>query len=202
MFELLTKSKIRKNIILLFVYNQRKEFYLSEIARKVNTSPGTAQRELNRLMAVDFVIFCKTANLNVYKLNLKHPLLGEIESIVQKTFGVEVELRAELSKIGQIRYAFLFGSYVKGGFKSDSDIDLYIIGDAEYEQVFDAIQRVEEKISREINYHVSSEDQFKEKVRQNNFHREIVKDFILLKGDENEFKRTVDEAAARGKILN
>ncbi|MCG2816853.1 MAG: hypothetical protein L6425_13085, partial [Candidatus Aminicenantes bacterium] len=81
----------------------------------------------------------------------------------------------------------------------DSDIDLYIIGDAEYEQVFDAIQRVEEKISREINYHVSSEDQFKENVRQNNFHREIVKDYFLLKGDENEFKRIVDEAAARGK---
>jgi len=202
MFELLTKSKIRKNIILLFVYNQRKEFYLSEIARMVNTSPGTAQRELNRLIAMDFVTFQKTANLNVYKLNLKHPLLGEIESIVQKTFGVEVELRAELLKIGQIRYAFLFGSYVKGGFKSDSDIDLFIIGDAENEQVFDAIQKVEEKIGREINYHVLSENEFKEKVRKNFFLQEIVKDFILLKGDESEFKRIVDEAAARGKILN
>ncbi|MBU1338609.1 MAG: nucleotidyltransferase domain-containing protein, partial [Acidobacteria bacterium] len=127
---------------------------------------------------------------------------GEIESIVQKTFGVEVELRAELLKIGQIRYAFLFGSYVKGGFKSDSDIDLFIIGDAENEQVFDAIQKVEGKIGREINYNVSSENEFKEKVRKNFFLQEIVKDFILLKGDESEFKRIVDEAAARGKILN
>ena len=202
MFELLTKSKIRKNIILLFVYNQRKEFYLSEIARMVNTSPGTAQRELNRLIAMDFVTFQKTANLNVYKLNIKHPLLGEIESIVQKTFGMEVELRAELSKIGQIRYAFLFGSYVKGGFKSDSDIDLFIIGDAENEQVFDTIQKVEEKIGREINYHVLSENEFKEKVRKNFFLQEIVKDFIMLKGDESEFKRIVDEAAARQEILN
>ena len=46
MLDLLGKSKIRKKIILTFVYNRGKEFYLSEIARMVKTSAGTAQREL------------------------------------------------------------------------------------------------------------------------------------------------------------
>jgi predicted transcriptional regulator with HTH domain len=35
MLDILGKSKIRKRIILAFVYNHRKEFYLSEIARMV-----------------------------------------------------------------------------------------------------------------------------------------------------------------------
>jgi len=42
MLELFTKSKIRQKIILLFIYNQNKEFYLSEIAKRVKTSAGTA----------------------------------------------------------------------------------------------------------------------------------------------------------------
>lgn len=66
MIDLLTNSKIRQRIILLFVYNQNKEFYLSEIAKIVRTSPGTAQRELNRLLRNDFIVFKKRANLNIY----------------------------------------------------------------------------------------------------------------------------------------
>ncbi len=50
MLTILTRSFIRRKIVLLFVYNQRKEYYLSEIARRVKTTPGTAQRELNKLL--------------------------------------------------------------------------------------------------------------------------------------------------------
>jgi predicted transcriptional regulator with HTH domain len=87
MLDFLGRSKIRKKIILLFVYNQRKEFYLSEIARQVKTSAGTTQRELNRLLAQDFIGFKKRGNLNIYRLNESYPLLREIEAIVRKTFG-------------------------------------------------------------------------------------------------------------------
>jgi DNA-binding MarR family transcriptional regulator len=66
MIGLLTKSKIRQRMILLFLYNQNKEFYLSEIAKIAGTSPGTTQRELNRLLDNDFIIFKKKANLSIY----------------------------------------------------------------------------------------------------------------------------------------
>ena len=61
MLEILGKSKIRQKIILTFVYNRGKEFYLSEIARMVKTSAGTAQRELNRLMSQDLITLRKRA---------------------------------------------------------------------------------------------------------------------------------------------
>jgi len=131
MIDFLGKSNIRKKIILLFVYNPRKEYYLSEVARAVGTSAGTAQREINRLLKSDFVIFHKKANLNLYRLNTRFTLIEEVRSIIRKTIGVEVDLKRDLTEVGGIIYAFLFGSYAKKGLKSDSDIDLYIIGDAE-----------------------------------------------------------------------
>jgi len=45
MLELFTKSKIRKRIILLFIYNQNTEFYLSEIAKMVNTLKAKILKE-------------------------------------------------------------------------------------------------------------------------------------------------------------
>src|SRR3989338_6852956 len=112
MLELLTKSKVRRNIILLFVYNQNREFYLSEIARTIGTSVGTTQREINKLISLDLIAFKKRAGLNLYTLNKRFTLLKELESIIKKTVGIESELRNELNKIDGISFAFLFGSYV------------------------------------------------------------------------------------------
>ena len=193
MLDQIIKSKIRQKLLLLFVYNQNKEFYLSEIAKKVKTSPGTAQRELNRLLNIDFITFKKKANLNIYKLNRRYSLLKEIESIVKKTLGIEVVLRRELSKINNIIYALIFGSYVKGGLKSDSDIDLFVIGNADENQIFEATQKAEKVIDREINYYISNENEFSKKIKENYFYRDIIKNHILLIGDKLEFGRLIKE---------
>jgi predicted nucleotidyltransferase/predicted transcriptional regulator with HTH domain len=185
------RSEIRKKIILLFVYNQRKEFYLSEIARKVKTTPGTAQRELNRLLSQDFITFRKRGNLNIYRINESYTLLPEIEAVVRKTIGIEVELGNELSRVKGIRFAFLFGSYAKGGLKSDSDVDLFIIGTPEEDDVYRAVQKVEDSVGREINYHLADETEFAQKSRTSSFHREILAKPLMIMGNEDELKGLV-----------
>jgi len=191
MLNILGRSKIRKKIILLFVYNQRKEFYLSEIARQAKTSAGTAQRELNKLLAQDFITFRKRGNLNIYRLNESYALLQEIEAIVQKTFGIEAELKTELGKIKGIQFAFLFGSFAEGSFKSDSDIDLFIIGTADDDVVFKAVQKVEDSAGHEINYHLADEAEFIEKSKSRSFYREILARPLMLIGDENTLRELV-----------
>jgi predicted nucleotidyltransferase len=191
MLDLFTKSKIRQRIILLFIYNQNKEFYLSEVAKIVKTSAGTAQRELNKLLQGDFLVFKKKANLSIFMLNKRYSLLKEVESIIKKTLGIEVELKNELSKIDKIAFAFLFGSYVKGGFKSDSDVDLFVIGDVDGDQVFKAVKKVEEITGREINYHLASKREFYKKKRKGYFYKEIVENYDLLIGNEREFKKII-----------
>jgi predicted nucleotidyltransferase len=189
MLEILGRSRIRKKIILLFVYNQKKELYLSEIARQVKTSAGTTQRELNKLLALDFITFRKRGNLNIYRLNESYSLLREIEAIVRKTFGIEAELGNELSKVRGVLFAFLFGSYARGGLKSDSDIDLFIIGTPDEDEVYKAVQKVEDSVGREINYHLADEKEFTEKSRTNSFYREILAKPLMLVGKENELRK-------------
>jgi predicted nucleotidyltransferase len=189
MLGILTKSAIRRKIILLFVYNQRKEFYLSEIARRVKTTPGTAQRELNRLLAMDLIAFQKRGNLNLYKLNGHYTLLREIEAIVRKTYGAEVELNKELSKFKGISFAFLFGSYAKGSMKSDSDIDLFIVGDPAEDDVYRAVRKVEDLVGKEINYHIAGEAEFAQKSKTRSFMKDIVAKPLMLLGKEDELRQ-------------
>ena len=199
MLDLLGKSRIRKKIILSFVYSQGKEFYLSEIARRARTSAGTAQRELNRLLAQDFITFRKRGNLNIYRLNEDYGLLDEIRSIIRKTFGIEVMLGKELSKVKGVQFAFLFGSYAKGSLKSDSDIDLFIIGTPEEDAVFHAIRKVEDSAGREINYHLADKAEFAEKSKRNSFYREILDRPLMLTGKEDELRQIIGKALQRGQ---
>lgn len=189
MLDLLTKSKIRQRIILLFVYNQEKEFYLSEISRKIHSSPGTTQRELEKLLQNDFLLFKKKGNLSYYMLNRRYSLLAEVESIIKKTIGIEIELKTRLTQIKRIEFAFLYGSFVKGGMKSDSDIDLFIIGRSEEDLVYKAVEEIEKTIGREINYYLSSKEEFLEKKSQNYFYKDILTHTTLLVGDIDEFRK-------------
>jgi predicted nucleotidyltransferase len=185
---ILTKSAIRKKIILLFVYNQQREFYLSEIARQVKTTPGTAQRELNKLLAMGFIAFRKKGNMNLYKLNAGYTLLDEIEAIVRKTFGIEVELGKELGRVKDITCAFLFGSYAKGDLKSDSDIDLFVVGHPEEDDVYRAVQKVEETVGRDINYHIAGEEELARKSKTGAFLKDILAKPVMVLGNEEELR--------------
>ena len=189
MLNLLSKSGIRRKIILLFVYNQDREFYLSEIARQVKTSAGTAQRELNRLRRMDFVSFKKRGNLSLYRLNRAFSLLAEIEAIIRKTVGIEVRLGEELRKVKGVSFAFIFGSYAKGRLRSDSDIDLYVVGRPDEDDVYRAVRSVEDTVGREINYHIASEDAFARKARTDSFVKDVIAEMAMVLGEEDGLRK-------------
>jgi predicted nucleotidyltransferase len=175
----------------LFVYNFNKSYYINEAAKLVKTSAGTAQRELERLVKSGFLTKEKKANLTYFKINAANPLLSDIKSIVNKTIGLEIILKEKLSGIKNINFAFLFGSYARGDFKSDSDIDLYIIGEIREDNLYKEIRKIEEKIRREINYHLSTPEEFKKKSKHSFFYKEILSKYILIIGDEDEFRKFI-----------
>jgi len=191
MMDLISRSKIRQKIVLLLVYNLNKEYYVNEIARIVGTSSGTAQRELQRLFKNDLVRYSRRGNLVLYRWHDKNPLVKEIEGIIQKTIGIEALLKEKLSQINKIEFAFIFGSYAKKLLRSQSDIDLYIIGAAEEKDFQKEIDAVEKIIQREINYHLSEREDFRAKNKKNHFHKEIVENMILIKGNDEEFRNLI-----------
>lgn len=191
MLDIITKSKIRQKIILMFVYNPDKEYYINEIAKSVMTSSGTAQRELEKLVFSGILRKEKKANLAYFRVNGENPLFGDIKNIVEKTIGIESILRKELALNKKIKFAFLFGSYVKGDFGSMSDIDIYVIGGIKEKELYRAVKKAEKTINREISYHISTEEEFKKNLRKSFFHKEILNNYLLLIGDENEFKEFI-----------
>ncbi|MBN2266219.1 MAG: nucleotidyltransferase domain-containing protein [Candidatus Aminicenantes bacterium] len=194
MQNMLGKSLIRRKIILLLVYNSEKEFFLSEIARQVKTSPGTAQRELNRLRTMDLISFQKRGNLSIYRLNKRFPLLKEIEAIVRKTIGIEHEHGQALLKVNGLTFAFIFGSYAEDGLRSLSDIDLLLIGTPDEDEVYRAVSAVEDLIKKDINYHILTEAEFALKAKKKTFVRNAAAKPLMLLGKEHDLRKLAGQA--------
>jgi len=173
-------------LLTLFITNPTKEYHLHEIGRIIEKKPGSFQKGLNALERDGILKSRMRGNQRLVSLNKQHPLLNEIKKIIQKTVGVEIILKELVESIEEIQIAYIFGSYAKNRMRSDSDIDLIIVGKRDVEdEILEKIDKIEQIIQREINFRFYPVKEYSQKIKQNNaFLKEILDDrCILLKGE-------------------
>ena len=175
----------------LFLTNPDRSFYMHEIGRILGRKPGTFQRTLNNMVSEGILTSEYKANARFFKANKKYPIYKELKSIVFKTVGVQGSIREALEEIGNIKFAFIYGSYAKAKEGYLSDIDLAVIGNPEEDTLIKELDRLEGKFQREINYKLYTLKKFKHDIEEREpFILEITGDKkIMLIGDENELRK-------------
>lgn len=175
-------TKNQMLILGLLYSNPDKSYYFREIARILDKEPGVFQYDLNNLEKRKVLKSYFQGKQRYFKLNKEYPLYKELKSIVFKTTGVEGELEDLITKFSNIKKAFLFGSFVKGGIDELSDIDLLAVGSPDIEKFSQEIKSLEKKLDREINYIIFSQNEYKEKIKTKDpFLTDILKNKIILK---------------------
>jgi len=170
----LTKSKTREKILQFFFLDIHKRYYLRELEKILNISVGNIRRELLSLEKTGLFKREKMGNQVYYFLNKDSALFEDFKNIISKTIGVERLFKKELRKIKSIKEAFIFGSFAKNMEDSQSDIDLMIIGWPDEDILIDKITKLEKLLNREINYHLISEKELKEKAKKNSFVKAVM----------------------------
>jgi len=164
-----------------------KEYYLRELERLLETPVSMIRRELKRQEETGVFVSRRKANLVYYSLNRSYPLYEEIKSIVRKTIGAEALLKQSIDKTKGVDLAFIYGSYAKQQDKSNSDIDLCIVGNFSEDHLIQDIKRLENSLQREIQYtHYKKAEYILERTTPGSFLNMVLKEkIILLKGDIN-----------------
>lgn len=185
---ILNKSQERRKLFSQFFANESREYYLRELERLTGIPVGNIRRELNKYTDDKLFLTKKTGNLLFYRLNTSHPLYKELKKILSTEIGIEFDLRNVLSKIKNIECACIFGSFAKGIARTDSDIDLIIIGNPKRDRLADDVAKIEKQYQREINYQVYKKELFqKKKDSKNSFVLKLLKEpKIMIIGNENE----------------
>ncbi len=185
----------KRKILALFFLNPDKEYYFSEVVRLTGTRQGVIQRELKNLTEADILTSEKRGRQKFYTVNRKHPVFQDLRNVVFKTYGVIGRIREALEPIGEdIKIAFVYGSFARGEEVSSSDLDLFVVGNIQLDELVSPLSNVEQAIGREINPTLISAAEFKKKWSlKNHFIRSIAKtekEFII--GSEDEFRRLAE----------
>ncbi len=162
--------RIRQAILSTILIHSGKWWYISDLARHLDTSPSSLQRELTQLTSAGILLSRKDGNRVYFKADIEHPLYPELRRLFEKTTGLVDVLRQDLfaKTAGRITTAFVFGSTARGAEESTSDVDLLVIGDVTLEEMAAELETTEKKLSREISLVVFRPQEFAEKIRTGN----------------------------------
>lgn len=187
MLEKLFTSRTRVKILNLFMMNPGQDFFLREISRLTHENINAIRRELKNLEDLGLLKSKKQGNMKYFSINTEYPIYPELRSIIMKNEGVSKSLRELLAEIGDIELAFIYGSFASGEADKGSDLDLFLVGSVDEDQLLREISKLEGDINREINYVIFSRQEFKERVEKEDtfFNNVLGSPKIMIIGDLN-----------------
>lgn len=186
---------VRQEILAATLLAPEKEWFLSELAEHLGTSPSSLQRELKSLAKSGILERREDGRRTYYRAQTSAPVFNELRALFSKTVGIIPVLKTELERFAdRIKWAAIYGSVARGEEGGASDIDLLIVGEIGMTELVPALRRLEERFGREVNIVRYSEREFLAK-------RQSGDRFLnsVLKGKLITVAGSADELENRGK---
>ena len=158
MIEALISSKTRIKLLLKFFLNTSNQAYLRGLEEEFGESTNGIRLELNKLEDAGMLHAQFEGNKKIFTANTRHPLLGELKSILMKYVGIDQIIENVLCRLGNVSEVYLTGGFARG---LDSQvIDLEIIGDVNGAYLTELVARAQEALTRRIRYVVFSAEEY------------------------------------------
>jgi DNA-binding transcriptional ArsR family regulator len=184
--------KTRQGILAATFVQPEKAWYVSELARRLGVPSSSLQRELQDLTEAGILKSRRQGRMVYYQANGESPLFPDLRGLLLKTAGL-VDILADALKPlrTKIRLAFVYGSIASGQERSDSDIDLMVVGDISPVDLAVPLRHARELLGREINPTVYSLAEFaKKRMAKDHFLTEVLtKPRLLVLGSEHELDK-------------
>jgi predicted nucleotidyltransferase len=171
-------------------------WFMTELARHLEVTPSSLQRELDSLVASGFLLRRQDGRRVYLKANTESPLFPELKGLVEKTAGIIPELKAAIEKFGgKIELALLYGSIARGEEHAGSDIDLMVVGKLQQIDLLPALRNLESRFRREVNVTLFAPEEFRRKLASADHFLSSVMNAktISLKGSLNELEKTASK---------
>jgi uncharacterized protein len=185
-------GRTRTAVLSLLYSHLDESFYVRQMMRETGAGQGAVQRELQTLANTGLILRKKIGNQVFYQANRESPVFSEIRGLIQKTSGVGEVLRAALSPLrSQITVAFVYGSIASQTEKAQSDVDVMVIGGADFGDVVAKLSSAEKTLRREINPAVYTVAEWKSKLsRGNHFLQSVMKtEKVFVFGSPDELRK-------------
>ncbi len=182
----------RQQVLAALLLEPGRSLHLRELARLVGSHAGTLAREVDKLTQVGLLLRTDQGNQAHYRANVQHPLFPELAAMLRKTHGVAPALRTALQPLAdRIALAFVYGSVASGTATEHSDVDVLLVGTADFVAVVQALYPLHEPLGREVNPIIWAPQELTDKAGADDaFVRDVLgKPKLWIKGSEDELEQ-------------
>ncbi len=188
--------KARSAILGLLFSRPDRGFYLREIISLTGLGVGHVQRELRRLSLGGILRRSRQGRHVYFQADERSPVYEELRALVAKTVGAVGLLGQALAPLSdRIAIAFIYGSVARGEERSESDLDLMVIGDVSFAEVVSAIRAIESQAGRAINPTVFPPEELRAKLAGGHHFLNSVmrREKLFVVGNEDELGSLLEE---------
>ncbi|MDY0913953.1 helix-turn-helix domain-containing protein [Rathayibacter festucae] len=150
----LLRSDLQGNLLAALMLRPG-ESSLSALAERIDASPSSVQREVERLVASGFVLERRSGRNRYVRANEGHPLTAPVRIIVEYAYGPRVVLARVLSGIPFVEEAYIHGSWaarMAGEEGADpADVDVLVVGGPDRADLLDAASAAQSELGREVD---------------------------------------------------
>jgi predicted nucleotidyltransferase len=158
MINALITSETRIKLLRKFFLNSSTKAHLRGLESEFGESSNAIRLELNRFEDAGLLHSLRDGNKKVYQANLKHPLFGDIHSIIMKEAGIDRVIDKVIHRIGDLICVYLTGDFARG--KDSPVIDLILVGkNIDREYLARKVMQAEELVGRKVSYVVLRPDE-------------------------------------------
>lgn len=184
--------KTRQGILAATLLQPAKAWYASELARRMGVPPSSLQRELRDLAEAGILKTHRQGRMGYYQANVDSPLFPDLRGLLLKTAGL-IDVLADALKplASKVELAFVYGSMASGDERSDSDVDVMIIGTVPPSELALSLRRARDLLGREINPTTYTPAEFsKKRTAKDHFLTGVLnKPKLFILGDEDELAK-------------
>lgn len=182
MYEKLRITENALQALSLFTNDFSREYYIREVERLLKISPRTAQLILENLEDKGIIESKTKGKIKAYKINPSEFTKRYLVLVEQYKAIAFLEKRLLIKEIIEkitphIKgIAIIFGSYVKGLEKEGSDLDIFVAGD--YNQ--DEIKKVSKNLGIEISIKCYPLKTFEKNLTKDILLKEVLKNHVVF----------------------
>ncbi len=138
----------------LFLHPDR-EYTITDLATRLDVPLTTLHRESQRLAAADLIRGRTVGRSRLLQANLAHPVTGPLTHLLTITFGPQTVVEDEFAAVPGVERVLIYGSwaarYQGEHGPAPADLDVLVLGTPDRSAVYDAADRVQERIGLPVN---------------------------------------------------
>jgi predicted nucleotidyltransferase len=180
----LFRSEMQVRLLALLVLQPERSWTMGELVRTLDAPPASVHREIGRIEDAGLLVRDDSARPHRLVAATDSALFEPLRELLERTVGIEDELREDLSVPG-VSAAAIHGSWAAGHRRARSDIDIVVVGNADLKELRKRTRRVGERTGRRLDLTLFGEDELRTRQREGHgFVRHLLDEpLIPLVGD-------------------